>query len=104
MLLQVPDAALCYPVLEVGIDTAVGHPLPLGFTIVDESIVCEAAVVGVVVEHLNASLVGRAFECMLRHHRFLAGEASLQVHKGVSGVLVYKYRGVFVPLLREFAF
>ena len=82
--MQVPYLALRYPVLEVGLYPAVGQALPLGFAVGDECVVCKTAIVCVIVCYFYSTLVGGAFKSVLRHHHFFAGEAFLQVDKGVT--------------------
>ena len=58
--------------MEVGIDPAIGESLlPCG-TVVDEGIVGEAAVVGVVVLNVDKMVGGELFECKFGLDGFIA--------------------------------
>ena len=68
----VSDGSLCQSVLEVGIDPAIGESLlPFG-AVVDEGIVGEAAIVGVVVFNVDVLVGGELFECEFGLDSFIA--------------------------------
>ncbi len=66
------DGSFSQSVLEMGIDPTVGESLlPCG-TVVDEGIVGEAAVVGVVVFNIDKMVGGELFECEFGLDGFIA--------------------------------
>ncbi len=61
-LLEVPDGLFCDAVLEMGIDSTEGETLPLCTAAVLEGIVCKLSIVAVVVEDMDAVLLGKVLE------------------------------------------
>ena len=103
-LLKVSDAPLRDAVLEMCVDSAVGHALALCFAVPNERVIREAPVVRMIVPDLNSALSGGSLERVISLHCFLACDTSLQEDEGVSGELINKYRHVFVSLLGQLAF
>ena len=69
---DVSDGSFCQSVLEVGIDPAIGELLlPLG-TVVDEGVVGEAAIVGVIMLDVDKMVGGELFECEFGLDGFIA--------------------------------
>ena len=91
------------PALKVGVDATIRQALPLCAAVRDECIVCEMPVVSVVVQYLHPLLFSSTLKSMFRLHCLFACDATLEVHKGVSGELVHKDCCVVISLLREFA-
>jgi hypothetical protein len=61
-LLVVPDGLFCDAILEVGVDPTEGETLPLCTAAVLEGVVCKSSIVAVVVEDVDAKLLGKVFE------------------------------------------
>ena len=57
LLLQVPDMAVRYAILEVGVDPTVQQALSLCLTIGNERIVSKPTVVRVIMEYFYATLI-----------------------------------------------
>ncbi len=69
-LLKVPDGLFCNAILEVGVDTTEGELLPLCTAAVLEGVVCKSSVVALVVEDVDATLLGKVFEGLFGFHCF----------------------------------
>jgi hypothetical protein len=61
-LLEVPDGFFCDAVLEMGIDSTEGETLPLCTAAVLGGVVCKSSIVAVVVEDMDAVLLGKVLE------------------------------------------
>ncbi len=61
-LLEVPDGLFYDAVLEMGIDSTEGEMLPLCTAAVLEGVVCKLSIVAVVVEDMDAVLLGKVLE------------------------------------------
>jgi hypothetical protein len=59
---KVLDGFLCYAILEVGVDPTEGELLPLGTAAVLEGIVCKSSNVAMVVEDVDAVLLGKVLK------------------------------------------
>jgi hypothetical protein len=68
---EVADGLLCNPVLEVGGDPAKGKTLSFGAATVLESVVPKLSIVSVVVEDVDAMLLGKVLRCALSFHGLL---------------------------------
>ena len=69
-LSEVPDGFFCNAVLEMSIDSAEGETLPLCTAAVLEAVVCKLSIVAVVVEDMDAVLLGKVLEGFLGFHCF----------------------------------
>jgi hypothetical protein len=61
-LSEVPDGIFCNAVLEMGIDSTEGETLPLCTAAVLEGVVCKSSIVAVVVEDMDAVLLGKVLK------------------------------------------
>ncbi len=61
-LLDVPDGLFCNAVLEMGIDSTEGETLPLCTAAAFEGVVCKSSIVAVVVEDMDAMLLGKVLK------------------------------------------
>ncbi len=69
-LLEVPDGLFCDAVLEMSIDSTEGEMLPLCTAAVLESVVCKSSIVTVVVEDMDAVLLGKVLDGLLGFYCF----------------------------------
>ena len=88
----------------MSIHATIREALPISLAILDEGVVRETSIVGVVVHDFYTMLLGGSFEHMLGHDCFLAGDPFLQVDKCIARKLINKNGGILVPLLRKGSF
>ncbi len=103
-LRNVPNWALCNPILEVSVYPTEGESLTTVLTLFLESVVVETPVVAVVVVDANAMLGGKLLKSVFGGNSFDGGIIKLVVHETQSGVIVNKDGAASVPLLGEFPF
>ena len=70
LVLEVPYGPFGDAILEMGTDTTVADVLPVGFTMVNESIVHEPAIVCMILLDLDAMLHRKFFQCHFCLHCF----------------------------------
>jgi hypothetical protein len=70
VLLEVPDGHFCNAILEVGVDPTEGELLPFGTAAVLEGVVCKSSLVAIVVEDVDAVLIGKVLKGLLGFHCF----------------------------------
>jgi hypothetical protein len=68
-LLEVPDGLFCDAILEMGVDPTEGEMLPLCTPAVLEGIVCKLSIVAVVVEDVDAVLLGKVLKGLFGFNR-----------------------------------
>ncbi len=98
---EISDGFLCNAILEVGIDPTEGELLSFGAAAVLEGVVCKMSVVAVVVEDVDAMLLGKVLKGSLGFHGFLGGELGHQMDVLEPRVVVHKDGGRCVALLGE---
>ncbi len=69
-LSEVPDGLFCDAILEMSIDSTEGETLPLCTAAVLEGVVCKSSIVAVVVEDMDAVLLGKVLKGLLGFHCF----------------------------------
>ncbi len=69
-LLEVPDGLFWDAVLEMSIDSTEGETLPFCTAAVFVGVVCKSSIVSVVVEDMDAVLLGKVLEGLLGFHCF----------------------------------
>ena len=69
---DVPDGSLRQAVLEVGIDPTIGESLLPRGAVVNEGVVGEAAIVGVIMFDVDEMVGGELFECEFGLDGFIA--------------------------------
>jgi hypothetical protein len=67
-LSEVPDGLFRNAVLEMGVDPTEGEMLPLCTAAVLEGVVCKLSIVAVVVEDVDAMLLGKVFKGLFGFH------------------------------------
>ncbi len=67
---EVPDGLFCNAILEMSIDSTEGETLPLCTAAVLEGIVCKSSIIAVVVEDMDAVLLGKVLKGLLGFHCF----------------------------------
>ena len=65
LILEVPDSFLGDPILPVGVDAAVADALAIGCDVVYERVVCESAIVRMVMLYRYSSCLTISFESFL---------------------------------------
>ncbi len=98
---EISDGFLCNAILKVGIDPTEGESLSFCTAAVLEGVVCKLSIVAVVVEDVDAMLLGEVFEGLLGFHGFLGGKLGHQMNVLEPGVVVQEDGGCCVALLGE---
>ena len=65
LFLEVTDLLLCNAILEVGVDSAIGEPLTLLLTLLDEAFIHESTIVGMIVMNADTHVLSHVLEAVL---------------------------------------
>ncbi len=79
LLSDVPDGSLGPSILKMGVYATVSDQLLVGSAMLDEGVVCEAAVVSLILLNFDSVASGKLFEGLLGLNRFVRGERLLQM-------------------------
>ena len=101
LFLQVLNPFLPHAILKMSIDTTITQALLVVFSGLYESIVCESAIVGVVVEDLDSKVSGKVFKGLFCQDGFSTHEPFLEKYKRKFGELVLKNSGIIIPLCHK---
>ena len=102
-LSKVPDGLFCNAILEVGVDPKKGEPLPLCTAAIFEGNVCKLSAVAVVVEDVDAMLLGKVFKGSVGFHCLFRGELGHKVDVLWSQIVVNKDSGRCTAFLGEWS-
>ena len=77
LFLEVADLLLHNAILEVGVDSAVGEPLTLLLTILDEAFIRESTIVGMIVMNVDTHVLCHSLEAVLGLDSLSTGDGPL---------------------------
>ena len=78
------DLLLCDTVLEVWIDSTISESLMLTLAVLNEALIHELTIVGMIVVNVDSHVLSKALEAVLGLNSFGAGDGLLQINVDVS--------------------